>query len=34
MKYIDAALAFLATHEKFRWFLLGVIFCGLLVAVW
>ena len=34
MKYVDAILAFLATHEKLRWFLIGVLFCGLLVAVW
>ena len=34
MKYVDAILDFLATHEKFRWFLLGIIFCGLLVAIW
>ena len=33
MKYVDAILDFLATHEKLRWFLLGVVVCGLLVAV-
>ena len=34
MKYVDAILEFLATHKNVRWFLIGVLFCGLLVAIW